>query len=81
MRTRVLRVVGQVLGVPVGELDERSSPDTIESWDSLNHMNVILALEEEFGVRFNDDRIAQVVTVGAMLDALVELTRGTDHAG
>ena len=34
-----------------------SSSDSIESWDSLNHINLILALEEEFNIEFSDEQI------------------------
>lgn len=47
-----------VFGQPVNEIDEKSSVDNIENWDSFRHMNLIVALEEEFGVTFNDDDIS-----------------------
>ena len=75
MKERVLAIVSQVMGVPVEQLSEQSSPDTVQSWDSLNHMNLVLALEEEFGVQFTDDQIVNLLSVGAMLTALAE------HAG
>ena len=37
------------------EINEESSPDTIESWDSLRHMNIVIALEEEFNVQFDTE--------------------------
>ena len=70
MKERVLEIVSQVMGVPVAEVNEKSSPDTIASWDSLNHMNLVLALEEEFGVQFTDDQIVSLLTVEAMIGAL-----------
>lgn len=72
MRERVLRIVSQVLDVPVDGLTDASSPDSIASWDSLNHMNLVLALEEEFGIQFGDDQIVQLLTVGAMVAAVAE---------
>ena len=78
---RVLQVVSDVLAVPVENLSGSSSPDTIASWDSLNHMNLVLALEEEFGIQFTDDQIMQLLTVEAMINAVAAMTPATDVAG
>ncbi len=74
MRKRALDVVSQVLDVPVEQIDEASSPESIEAWDSLRHMNLVLALEEEFGIQFTDDRIVQMLNVEAILAAVTELS-------
>jgi acyl carrier protein len=39
---------------------EEASPQTIEAWDSLQHLNLILALEERFGIQFAVDEITSV---------------------
>lgn len=60
MEERVYRVVSQIMNVPVEQVNKASSPSTIEAWDSLNHMNLVLALEEEFGVQFDDEDIVNM---------------------
>jgi acyl carrier protein len=81
LRDRVIRVTSQVLNVPAGSITDDSSPRTVEGWDSLGHMNLMLALEEEFGVQFSDERIMQLLSVGAILQALGELSGpGANHA-
>ena len=50
-----------VFEIPVDEITDESSPDNIESWDSLKHMNLILALEEEFRIGFSDDEIVEMM--------------------
>ena len=62
-RNRVLRTASQIFGVPEHSLSETSSPESIEGWDSLKHMNLVLALEEQFGVRFSDDQIMAMSSV------------------
>ena len=42
-------------------IDENSSTQTIDHWDSLRHMNLIVALEEEFNVRFEDEEISELI--------------------
>ena len=73
MQARVLNVVSQVLGIPVDAITDDSSPESIEAWDSLKHMNLVLALEEEFGIRFSDERIVAMLSVRSIKDAVAEL--------
>jgi acyl carrier protein len=61
------------MDVPAESLTEDSSPANVESWDSLKHMNLVLALEEEFGIRLNDERIMKMVSVGAIVETVSEL--------
>lgn len=67
VKERIFRVIGQVMGVPVEDVNEDSSPDSIQDWDSLRHMNMILALEEEFGLEFTDEQIVEMLSVGIII--------------
>ena len=75
---RVRTTVASVLRLPVAALDERSSPDTIASWDSLNHLQLVLALEEEFGCRFAVDDIEAMQSVGGIVAIVTQYQRGRD---
>jgi acyl carrier protein len=54
---RIKYVISTVFGIPAGEINYESSPRTIVSWDSLKHMNLVIALEEEFRFKFTDEEI------------------------
>ena len=77
MQAKVLNVVSEVLGVPADALTDDSSPENIESWDSLKHMNLVLALEEEFGIRFSDEQIVAMLSVRSIKEAVAELAADT----
>lgn len=55
-------VLAKVFGVEIGFITDDASPDTIEEWDSLRHMNLVIALEETFGVELDDDQVAEILT-------------------
>lgn len=76
MQDSVFEIISQVMNVPRDEIKEDSSPDTIESWDSLNHMNLVFALEEEYGVKFSDEAIVKMLDVASILTALQEISSG-----
>lgn len=47
-----------------------TSADDIEEWDSLSHVQLIVAVEQEFGVRFTSREILKWRNVGEMAEAL-----------
>jgi len=57
------------------EVTADSSPETVESWDSVHHLNLVLALEEEYGCEFLPEEMDQAKTVGS-LALLVSAKRG-----
>jgi len=72
---RILKIVGSVMDVPIEKLDKNSSPDNVENWDSLKHMNLILALEEEFDVSFSNEDIIELLSVEIIIEILKEKGR------
>ena len=70
LNERVFKVISQVMNIPVEGVNEQSSPENIEQWDSLQHMNLILALEEDLKIKFTDEEIAQMIDVNLILKAL-----------
>ena len=61
LEDRIKNIISAVFEIPEEQIKDHSSPDTIESWDSLKHMNLIIALEEEFEVEFNDNEIFEMM--------------------
>ena len=61
VQNRIKNVMSAVFELPVNQITDDSSPDTIASWDSLKHINLVVALEEEFEVEFTDDDIVEMM--------------------
>jgi acyl carrier protein len=76
LKNKVFEIMAQVMNVPIENVREDSSPDTIETWDSLKHMSLILTLEEEFGVQFSDEEIVEMLNVGLIMDVLTHKLSG-----
>jgi acyl carrier protein len=57
MENRIKKVMSDVFDIDIESINNDSSPDNIENWDSLKHMNLIVALEEEFEIEFDDEAI------------------------
>jgi acyl carrier protein len=69
--SRVQRSVADVFEVTIESVRPESSPDTIESWDSLRHLNLVLTLEQEFCVQFTPEEIEQLLSV-ELIEALLD---------
>ena len=67
--TKIKQVMSAVFEIPVESITDYASSDNIENWDSLRHLNLILALEEEFGVSIPDDEVGNLVNF-----KLIEIT-------
>ncbi len=72
MEARVKNVFAAVFKCRPDEIKEGFSMDTVASWDSLKHLTLIAALEQEFGITIEPDEIIAADTYAAVL-RLVQL--------
>ncbi len=52
------------------EVNERTTSADIEDWDSLEHINLIVAVENEFGIKFNMKEVTTMKNVGEMVEII-----------
>jgi len=58
---KIKEVMSAVFEIPLESISDDSSYDNIENWDSLRHLNLILALEEEFEVSIPNEEVGNLV--------------------
>ncbi|MBD5448586.1 MAG: acyl carrier protein [Lachnospiraceae bacterium] len=51
-------------------VSETTTADDIEEWDSLEHINLLAAVEQEFGMKFNMGQVVSMKNVGEMADII-----------
>ena len=68
---QVQGIAADVLMIPEEQVGPQSSPESIENWDSVQHLSLVLALEERFGVQFDPEEIDQMRSIG-QIAALLE---------
>ena len=68
---QVRQVASDVFSVPADRLAADSSPETIETWDSIQHLNLVLALEQEFSLQLSPEEMEQMHTIG-QISAMLE---------
>ncbi len=48
-----------------------TTANDIEDWDSLEHINLVVAVEQEFGIKFNMNEVTTMKNVGEMVDIII----------
>lgn len=56
-------------------VEDSTTADDIEDWDSLEHINLVVAIENKFGIKFNMNEVTSLKNVGEMVDIIVERTK------
>lgn len=58
------------------EVQEETTADDIEDWDSFEHINLIVAIEKKFQIKFKMGEVAKLKNVSEMVDLILERTKG-----
>ena len=59
---KLKELLAKIFSVDASTITDNTTPDTLEGWDSLRHMNLVVALEEEFGVELSDDQVVEILS-------------------
>ena len=61
---QIRRIAADVFGDPIEKIQIQSSPQTLQNWDSLAHLNLVLALEESFQCEITPEEADKMSTIG-----------------
>jgi len=68
----VKQLVSNVIGIPAEELSNKSSIETMENWDSMAHVNIIMSLEQHYAITIAPDIAADLTSITSITDFLTE---------
>ena len=54
------------------EINDETTSEDIEDWDSFEHINLIVAVEEEFGFKVPMGKVVTMKNVGEMVDIILD---------
>ena len=66
MSKKLYQIISKILDVPASEINDESSPETIENWDSFNSLMLADELESEFNLSFTLEEIVDSANVAAI---------------
>ena len=52
-------------------VNDETTADDIEDWDSLEHINLMVAVEDKFSIKFNMGEVSKFKNVGEMVDVII----------
>jgi len=61
LEKKLKNVMSIVFELKSNEINDDSSPENIENWDSLKHMMLIGAIEDEFDIQFTNDEMLELL--------------------
>jgi acyl carrier protein len=65
-------IVAAILSIPEDRVTDDLTPDSVDTWDSLNQINLLGALEQKFGVLLATDNLAEHQSVPKLKALLTE---------
>jgi len=73
-RSNILQIIRDNLAIVVDDpslqISEATTSEDVEEWDSVNHMKLIIALENELHIRFEPDEITSLSDVKGLVDLI-----------
>lgn len=63
MTAKLYELIGRVLNIPASKINDGSSPESIETWNSFNSFVLLDELETQFNIKFTLDEVLDVKTV------------------
>jgi len=71
----VENLLSEVLQIPAPKITEDLTMKDVDAWDSLKHMELIVSLEQSFGIELSFDEIVSMRSVGEIKRVLKERAR------
>ena len=68
--SQIQAIASRILGLPTLELREESTARDVPGWDSLTHVQIVIGIEQAFGIRMTATEVAQLENAGSLVDVV-----------
>jgi acyl carrier protein len=65
---QVRGIAADLFEAPAAQITPESSPETLQNWDSVQHLNLVLQLEQQFNIPFEPEEMDRMKTIGAVVE-------------
>ncbi|NRD20810.1 hypothetical protein HNV08_12205 [Winogradskyella eckloniae] len=76
MEEKLKEIMALVFEVPKDIINEDTSPDDLDSWDSIGSINLVTALEDEFEIEFEEEDIIEMLNFQLIKIKIEEIIEG-----
>ncbi len=70
MELKLQKIMAKSLGVKEKNITENSSMENMDTWNSLNHINLIVDIEDGYGVNFTDEEIIELTSYKKIIEII-----------
>jgi acyl carrier protein len=70
--SKLKQALADVFGIDIDSINENTSVDTVPEWDSLKHLNLVLALESEFDISLTAEQTVEILSYPLIKAVLME---------
>ena len=74
LRSQMMETFRDIFGDPDLIITDKTTADDVEAWDSLTHVDLILALERRFRVKFTTGEVSKLHNVGDLVSLIQRKT-------
>lgn len=72
LRREIKDLLADVLDIDPDDIDQDTSPDTVEAWDSLAHIRLISAIEEKYSLSLPPEEQVEMLNFELIEDVVAE---------
>lgn len=73
IKTQLKTIMAEVFTLPAEQIDDSISFGDVEAWNSLSHMDLLMTLEDRYGLELDADTISELTSLEAILNSLLEM--------
>jgi acyl carrier protein len=70
MRDTIVEVFSTIFGLPAEHFGDETAPATVPGWDSVRHVELVIALEERFNCMFDPDEVPDLTSLARIEEIL-----------
>ena len=78
---RIINIIAKTFNIDRTAVDENASMDNVPEWDSLNHLRLIMSIEEEFGISLDPEDIVRFQDFQSALTIINKYISELDNNG
>ncbi|ATA77274.1 acyl carrier protein [Capnocytophaga canimorsus] len=70
MREKIVEIMANVFEMNISDFPVEISQNTVENWDSLRHLNLIVEIEEAFDKSFEPEEISEMTSIDKIIEMI-----------
>ncbi len=71
IQLKIKQIMAVIFDTTEENISDDAEPLKIDNWDSLNHLQLIVALEQEFNIKFSDDELTELLNL-ALITTIIQ---------